>query len=995
MRFRRALLRADHQGQPRSSHDDIVQGVCYSPGEEGTLASCGDDDCVRIWDAGIGRVRSENFWDVWETRGFIAAPARGKFNTLAREEATHGWGAAQRGILAVTFAPGRGDTLFLAAGDGHVYRWDTRSPPGTTSMMGGTGARHAGASLCLAHSPDGQVVATGGTGGSVVFVDVVANREIGRARPHQSDVFSLAWSPDGGLLLSASADCSVQALAYPLQPPGGAAPLWRAADWCYAVAFDQESGCCAAACRDGAVRTWSAPAALREYADDHSRHLADPGGEPAPEAPAPGAALGEVSETRGVAARALAFVASGGAGEGGLAAATLDCLGRRDAQEQNEVLLWGRGGARGWALRERVRPAAGVSAADAAATGAGRGGMSCIAASASGAQLAVACGTHVLLCPRVEVARAGAPARAGGTAVLVPAAPARPRPGTAAGAGAGRASDTCALATDAALVTAAVAATGFHGTVADMPGGAQRGAPVGAAAAVVAPWACGTCTLRNLGIDACCSCCGTARAVPGLPAAAAVAVAAVAVALPPPLPLKSGTEPAEDEVADVIAQLTEMGWSGPQLHSHARRSLLPHRCGAGSEGRTARAVMWYLNDGQGALEREDAAGSVDGVGHSGAGAAAAPPPPPLTGDDAAADDASMAAQLQAKLEAEDAERLKFECPICYETLPAGHTDIVDLTINCEPAACGCRHTACRVCTSRFLTGKIAAGSVSDRDLLCMLGCGAASRGCFTASVDMVSEVLQDQCAGDGQRWADKFNLFRIRQGLPGFVRCPVQDCDSGGVVEGAYCTACKKLFPRITLEASRSRCDACGSADGLRFAGHAVVCTAQHRFCPNCLSQPPHEGATCEQHAERREREAASSEADRSFKQWGVAEGGGTTCPACKFVSYGHMDCDHVHCSQPACRLSEAKDGEHGGFCVACLAERKPIYYHGNHYHARACRYFTVCCQQECTTAKGQAHCKDDVQKPQCTACVAAAALCAPPRPAAGEGGGGAAREPG
>jgi len=106
----------------------------------------------------------------------------------------------------------------------------------------------------------------------------------------------------------------------------------------------------------------------------------------------------------------------------------------------------------------------------------------------------------------------------------------------------------------------------------------------------------------------------------------------------------------------------------------------------------------------------------------------------------------------------------------------------------------------------------------------------------------------------------------------------------------------------------------------------------------------------------------------------------GTKCPACGNVTWGHSDCDHVYCENPAgCRLTKATDGEGGGFCVVCLAERKPIMRHGNHYHLATCKHYGDCCAEQCTK-KGRKHCKGDKMHAGCPACTKLGCLCDPPR---------------
>src|SRR5262249_21296362 len=102
-------------------------------------------------------------------------------------------------VGSVAFSPD-GTTVAAGAGDGSVHIWDAVTGRPRVATI-----RWPGGGLCqMAGSPDGKMLACGNPDGSVTFWEVATGRVSGGLPAQATRVNSLAYSPNGKLLATAS-----------------------------------------------------------------------------------------------------------------------------------------------------------------------------------------------------------------------------------------------------------------------------------------------------------------------------------------------------------------------------------------------------------------------------------------------------------------------------------------------------------------------------------------------------------------------------------------------------------------------------------------------------------------------------------------------------------------------------------------------------------------------------------------------------------------------
>ena len=208
-------------------HTGFVRAVAYSPDGK-TLASAGDDKIARLWDAATGRERAQLIGHSNAITAVNFSPDGKTVATVASDGTARLWDAANGNALGLlwhetnslrtaAFSPdGRlfaAGTAPLATGKrfttiryapagnamaSHITVFDLANKKITQQF-----AAHAEGVYCLAFSPDGKTLASGGRDGQVAFWDPATGILRTAISNSVGPVFGLSFSPDGRRLATA------------------------------------------------------------------------------------------------------------------------------------------------------------------------------------------------------------------------------------------------------------------------------------------------------------------------------------------------------------------------------------------------------------------------------------------------------------------------------------------------------------------------------------------------------------------------------------------------------------------------------------------------------------------------------------------------------------------------------------------------------------------------------------------------------------------------
>ena len=196
-----------------SGHDGSVHSVCFGA-DGGTLASGGSDATIKLWDVATGRCMATLSGHGDRVSSVAFSPDGRVLASASADQTVKLWDADSRSLLrtlsghtsavsAVCFSR-QGDRLASSSQEERIL-WDAGSGRQLTIFSRFTHA--AGISF----SPDGRMLARGiGKTGTVRLTQVPSGQELLSLRGHTEPVLCLAFSPDGGTLVSSSGDRTIK-----------------------------------------------------------------------------------------------------------------------------------------------------------------------------------------------------------------------------------------------------------------------------------------------------------------------------------------------------------------------------------------------------------------------------------------------------------------------------------------------------------------------------------------------------------------------------------------------------------------------------------------------------------------------------------------------------------------------------------------------------------------------------------------------------------------
>jgi WD40 repeat protein len=212
---------------------DYVRGVTFLPDGK-TLASFGSDGIVKLWDATTGEI-SKTLSKIRTTPTRVALSPNGKLLAFDDGAGVHVWNLtddkdncpAVRGVEGTTVLAFTLENKLLIAGIGQndtsktFSLWDVETGKKTVTCEG-----HSGAVIRVAFSPDGKTIASAGLDHTVRVWEASTGKLLSTFKDHPGRICHLVFSPDGKVLGSGykhqEADGETDA-----NPPAGSVRLYE------------------------------------------------------------------------------------------------------------------------------------------------------------------------------------------------------------------------------------------------------------------------------------------------------------------------------------------------------------------------------------------------------------------------------------------------------------------------------------------------------------------------------------------------------------------------------------------------------------------------------------------------------------------------------------------------------------------------------------------------------------------------------------------------
>ncbi len=256
---------------PAGTDTDLV---AVSP-DGSRLAVCweGAGKCLfTMYDAGSGKPGATSLQDIGSSWALVFSPDGTRIATGGEDGVTRLWDTSSGALLtqcrghtlkvfSVAFRPD-GLRLATTSADGTVRQWDST----TGREVEAPYDRHTGEVLTATYSSDGNRIASGGTDRTVRVWHAAKRQDQGVLQGHIGDVSDLAFTADGGRLVSVSQsprrgnseqeDGTVR--LWEIGRPGAASVLRGHSSYVYPVAYSPDGQWIASGGWDNTVQLWDA-----------------------------------------------------------------------------------------------------------------------------------------------------------------------------------------------------------------------------------------------------------------------------------------------------------------------------------------------------------------------------------------------------------------------------------------------------------------------------------------------------------------------------------------------------------------------------------------------------------------------------------------------------------------------------------------------------------------------------------------------------------------
>ena len=241
-------------------HKAQILAVAFSP-DGRTLVSGSDDSIIRWWDIASGQVLKTISNDTahgirslaFSPDGkWLAVPGRleARLRDAASGELRQQYIGHDNHVLCVAFSPD--GAQLLTGGMDHTARlWDRASGRLLATFRG-----HSDWVWSVKFSPDGKTIATGSRDRTVKLWDATTLAERATLRGHTDEVFSVAFTPDGRRLATGSNDQTIR--LWNLTTLQEVLTLREHTDQVWSVAFSSDGRTLVSGSWDGTARVWRA-----------------------------------------------------------------------------------------------------------------------------------------------------------------------------------------------------------------------------------------------------------------------------------------------------------------------------------------------------------------------------------------------------------------------------------------------------------------------------------------------------------------------------------------------------------------------------------------------------------------------------------------------------------------------------------------------------------------------------------------------------------------